>query len=64
MHCLELDWYALNSLHYTKFVEGEQLDHLGLRGRIRRDPEEAHECGLSCNDRTHSRRELAFVKEV
>jgi lactoylglutathione lyase len=28
---LELNWYAPDSPHYTKFVEGDQLDHLGIR---------------------------------
>ena len=32
-HYLELNWYAPDSQHYTEFVEGEQLDHLGLRVR-------------------------------
>jgi len=30
-HYLELNWYATDSPHYTKFVEGDQLDHLGIR---------------------------------
>jgi lactoylglutathione lyase len=30
-HYLELNWYATDSPHYTKFVEGDQLDHLGLK---------------------------------
>ncbi len=30
-HYLELNWYAPGSPHATKFVEGDQLDHLGLR---------------------------------
>lgn len=30
-HYLELNWYATDSPHYTKFVEGDQLDHLGFK---------------------------------
>ncbi|MGD0477667.1 MAG: VOC family protein [Nitrososphaerales archaeon] len=30
-HYLELNWYATDSPHYTKFVEGDQLDHLGIK---------------------------------
>ena len=30
-HYLELNWYAPDSPYYTKFVEGEQLDHLGVK---------------------------------
>jgi lactoylglutathione lyase len=30
-HYLELSWYAADSPHYTKFVEGDQLDHLGIK---------------------------------
>ena len=29
-HALELSWYAKDSQHYTEFVEGDQLDHLGI----------------------------------
>jgi lactoylglutathione lyase len=29
-HYLELNWYAKDSPHYTEFVEGDQLDHLGM----------------------------------
>jgi catechol 2,3-dioxygenase-like lactoylglutathione lyase family enzyme len=29
-HSLELSWYAKDSPHYTEFVEGDQLDHLGI----------------------------------
>jgi lactoylglutathione lyase len=29
-HALELSWYAKDSPHYTEFVEGDQLDHLGI----------------------------------
>jgi hypothetical protein len=28
---LELNWYASDSPHYTKFVGGDQLDHFGIR---------------------------------
>jgi catechol 2,3-dioxygenase-like lactoylglutathione lyase family enzyme len=30
-HYLELNWYAKDSPHNTEFVEGDQLDHLGIR---------------------------------
>lgn len=30
-HYLELNWYAPDSPHYTKYVEGDQLDHLGIK---------------------------------
>ena len=30
-HYLELSWYAPDSPHYTGFVEGDQLDHLGFK---------------------------------
>jgi lactoylglutathione lyase len=30
-HYLELNWYATDSPHYTEFVEGDQLDHLGVQ---------------------------------
>ncbi len=30
-HYLELSWYAPDSPYFTKFVEGDQLDHLGMR---------------------------------
>jgi lactoylglutathione lyase len=30
-HYLELNWYAADSPYYTEFVEGDQLDHLGIR---------------------------------
>jgi lactoylglutathione lyase len=29
-HALELSWYAKDSPHYTEFIEGDQLDHLGI----------------------------------
>lgn len=29
-HYLELNWYAPDSPYYTEFIEGEQLDHLGI----------------------------------
>lgn len=29
-HYLELGWYAPDSPHHTQFVEGDQLDHLGI----------------------------------
>jgi lactoylglutathione lyase len=30
-HYLELNWYSPDSPFYSEFVEGDQLDHLGLR---------------------------------
>jgi lactoylglutathione lyase len=30
-HYLELSWYAPESPYYTNFVEGDQLDHLGIK---------------------------------
>lgn len=30
-HYLELNWYAPDSPHHAQFVEGEQLDHLGIK---------------------------------
>ena len=30
-HYLELSWYAPDSPYFTKFVEGDQLDHLGFK---------------------------------
>jgi len=30
-HYLELNWYAPDSPYYTKFVGGDQLDHLGIK---------------------------------
>ena len=30
-HYLELNWYASDSPYYAEFVEGDQLDHLGLK---------------------------------
>jgi lactoylglutathione lyase len=30
-HYLELSWYAVDSPYHTKFVEGDQLDHLGIK---------------------------------
>jgi len=30
-HYLELSWYAADSPYRTKFVEGDQLDHLGIK---------------------------------
>ena len=30
-HYLELSWYAPDSPHYTEFIEGDQLDHLGIK---------------------------------
>jgi catechol 2,3-dioxygenase-like lactoylglutathione lyase family enzyme len=29
-HYLELNWYAPDSPYYTEFIEGDQLDHLGV----------------------------------
>jgi lactoylglutathione lyase len=30
-HYLELNWYSAGSPFYTPFVEGDQLDHLGIK---------------------------------
>jgi lactoylglutathione lyase len=64
-HYLELSWYAPDSEHYTQFVAGDQLDHLGIKvedfeGTLKRLDEAGYpvKIGPVHEDRWH----IAFVK--
>ncbi len=64
-HYLELNWYSPDSPHYTEFVGGDQLDHLGIKvedfeGTLKRLGDAGYpvEIGPVHEDRWH----IAFVK--
>lgn len=66
-HYLELSWYAPDSPHHTQFVEGDQLDHLGIRvddfeGTLKKLGEAGYpvKIGPIHEDRWH----IAFVKGI
>lgn len=50
-HYLELNWYARDSPYYSDFVEGDQLDHLGVKvkdfeGTLKRLGEAGYPVGI------------------
>jgi lactoylglutathione lyase len=66
-HYLELNWYAPDSPHFSEFVEGDQLDHLGFRvrdfaGTLKKLEDAGYpvEIGPIHQDKWH----VAFVKGV